>query len=172
MMWGITALIMWVFFLMSNIKFETLMQRWGNANLRCKMLISNNLDHAACVTLPRWCRHRFDGQVSVSHWCINSQKPFFTYFLIRGVKISDTVGYVRVTASGSWRRVLNLAACCNAVDLKHSHHLPPLGPNGFCSSASDQEALACYYLRMSPNKTIIWEKVCVRRLLTNKWVGQ
>lgn len=92
---GITALIMWVFFLMSNIKFETLMQRWGNATLRCKMLISNNLDHAACVALPRRCRHWFGGQVNFSHCrlLLKFPKPLKQrrYFLIRSIKMPSFV---------------------------------------------------------------------------------
>lgn len=55
-------------FLMSNIKFETLTQRWGNATLRCKTLISNNLDHAAHIASQRRCRHWFRGRVNLSHF--------------------------------------------------------------------------------------------------------
>lgn len=55
-------------FLMSNIKFETLTQQWGNATFRCKMLISNNLHQAACLASPRRCRHRSREHVNFRHW--------------------------------------------------------------------------------------------------------
>lgn len=42
---GMVALILFPF-LMSNIKFETLMQPWGNAGQRCRMIISD---------APAWC---------------------------------------------------------------------------------------------------------------------
>lgn len=56
------------YFLMSNIKFETLTQHWGKATFRCKMLISNNLHQAACIASPRRCRHWSREHVSFSHW--------------------------------------------------------------------------------------------------------
>lgn len=128
---------------MSNIKLETLTQRWGNATLRCKTLISNNLDHAAGVALSRRCRHWFSGQVNFKHCCINSFKHKKKK---KKTSLSDTTDALphceRINTEGEmnetvevwrWQHLrgqrgwwefpasgLNLATLCNVLDFEAS----------------------------------------------------
>lgn len=122
------------FFLMSSIKFNTLMQCWGNAVQRWSSLtlwlkhgdafaeqsVAVRPPDSSMTVRPRGCRKN------------NNQEDCDRSSICRYVLGSG----LNLAALAVWRSV--------SVELG--------GANGFCSSESDQEALTCYSHQITQTK--------------------